>query len=124
MTASQNDSAQLICLLLFLMSNMKDFKYIPIKDCKDGYLYRINSRNLSLGVYRAETKDFLGIRTKFGDRYLFAEDHYDLGEPHGTVKPKEEICASPVAVNYEKELFDFIDSMLKEIPDDRFDDLD
>jgi len=62
---------------------------IPIDQCEDRRLYRIHSRNLSCGVYRAETKGFIGIRTKFGDRYLFEEFHYDTGPPYGTVVPEE-----------------------------------
>lgn len=64
--------------------------YIPLSECKRGHLYRINSRNLSLGVYDGNW-GFIGIRTKFGDRYLFTELHWDTGPPHGTVKPIEEL---------------------------------
>lgn len=71
---------------------MKD--YIKLADCKRGYLYRINSRNLSLGVYDGN-EGFIGIRTKFGDRYLFTEFHYDQGPPYGTVFPIEEIEPVP-----------------------------
>jgi hypothetical protein len=36
-------------------------------------VYRINSRNLAVGVYRAETDGFIGIREKFGSYSLFEE---------------------------------------------------
>jgi len=62
---------------------------IPIDQCEDRRLYKIDSRNLSYGVYRAATKGFIGIRTKFCDRFLFEEYHWDTGEPHGTVRPEE-----------------------------------
>jgi hypothetical protein len=69
--------------------------YIPLDQCKHGYLYRIHSRNLSYGVYNAKNKGFIGIRTKFNDRYLFEEYHWDIGEPYGTVKPKIELEKVP-----------------------------
>ena len=46
---------------------------------KVGGVYKINSRNLRVGVYlRSDPKDpnfmwFIGIRTKFGNRYLSSE---------------------------------------------------
>lgn len=65
--------------------------YIPIDQCVDRGVYRIHSRNLSVGVYRADVKGFIGIRLKCGDRYLFTEYHYDTGAPFGTVFPKAQI---------------------------------
>lgn len=64
---------------------------IPKLKCKDRVLYRISSRNLTLGVYHAEKGGFLGLRTKFGDTYVFEEFHWDNGPPYGTVKPDEEL---------------------------------
>ena len=69
--------------------------YIPLDDCKDRFLYQINSRNLSYGVYNEETKGFVGIRNKFGNNYLFTEYHYDTGSPFGTVFPKKELIKIP-----------------------------
>jgi len=69
--------------------------YIPLNDCKDRFLYQINSRNLSYGVYNEETKGFVGIRNKFGENYLFTEYHYDIGSPCGTVFPKKELIKIP-----------------------------
>jgi predicted RNase H-like HicB family nuclease len=67
---------------------------IPLSECKHGYLYRISSRNLAFGVFDSTKQGFVGIREKFGHRYLFTEFHYDTGAPFGTVRPKEllEIC--------------------------------
>lgn len=69
---------------------------IPLKECQHGYTYRIVSRNLSIGVFNKENSGFVGIREKFGDRYLFTEYHRDTGAPYGTVAPQEEIEKCPV----------------------------
>lgn len=60
---------------------------IELINCKDRSIYTLNSRNLVLGVFREETKGFIGIRYKFGNRYLFEEYHWDTGVPYGTAKP-------------------------------------
>lgn len=72
-----------------------DKKYIPVDQCVDRGVYKIHSRNLSVGVYRADIKGFIGIRLKFGDKYLSTEFHYDTGAPFGTVFPKEQIGVLP-----------------------------
>jgi len=64
--------------------------WIPMEECKTRRLYRIRSRNLRVGVYDGK-EGFLGIRTKFGSRYVFTEYHWDQGPPHGTVKPQEDL---------------------------------
>ena len=70
--------------------NDESGNYIPLSECQGRYLYEIDSRNLSIGVYNPDTKGFIGIRTKFGDRYLFTEYHWDTGSPpYGTVQPIE-----------------------------------
>lgn len=53
--------------------------------CIKGRLYEVDCRNLTLAVYDGKG-GFIGIRQKFGDRYLFTEYHYDQGPPYGTVK--------------------------------------
>lgn len=75
---------------------MNDTKYIQIKDCIHGGLYKIDSRNLSLGIYNENKNEFIGIRRKFGYLYLFEEFHYDIGPPYGTVKPIKLIEKSPL----------------------------
>jgi hypothetical protein len=74
---------------------MSDF--IKIEECVNGCLYRISSRNLVVGVFRADVKGFIGIREKFGDEYLFTEYHWDNGPPFGTVMPKEFLEGCPLA---------------------------
>jgi hypothetical protein len=67
-------------------------EYFAIADCKRGHVYRIRSRNLAFGVFAPEKENgFIGIRTKFGSRYLFTEHHWDNGPPFGTVKPIEDM---------------------------------
>lgn len=61
---------------------------IPLSEVTQRGVYRIHSRNLSIGVFNGAT-GFIGIRHKFGSRYLFTEYHWDTGAPYGTVKPQE-----------------------------------
>lgn len=70
-------------------------EYIKLENCKHGYLYKINSRNLDYGVFNEKDKGFIGIREKFGQTYLFTEYHWDTGAPYGTVTPIEEISKIP-----------------------------
>ena len=86
---------------------------MPLDECKDRYLYQINSRNLSRGVYNEQTKGFIGIRNKFGDDYLFTEYHYDIGPSFGgTVFPKKELGKIPDDLEL-KETLDTIDEKSK-----------
>jgi hypothetical protein len=64
--------------------------FIPKAECKDRKLYRIKSRNLLFGVYRAETGGFLGLREKFGSVYVFEEYHWE-NKAFATVRPQEEL---------------------------------
>lgn len=59
---------------------------IPLAECVEGDIYILRSRNLVLGVFDGKT-GFIGIREKFGHRYLFTEYHHDTGTPHGTASP-------------------------------------
>ncbi len=61
---------------------------IALKDCIDGGLYRLDSRNLDCGVFNADTSGFIGIRTKMGLKYLFKEYHIEI-EQYGTAEPLE-----------------------------------
>jgi hypothetical protein len=65
-------------------------KIIPLQDCKDRYLYKINSRNFNLGVFDAENRDFIGIRHKCGETFLDRENH-----TLGCVKVLDEIEKIP-----------------------------
>lgn len=80
---------------------------IPKSECKHGYLYRIHSRNLILGVFNELTGGFIGLRSKFGDIYAFEEFHWDNGPPYGTVKPIEELEKLPEGIEVEESLGSF-----------------
>ena len=71
--------------------------YIPLSECVKGFVYLINSRNLGLGVFDGKG-GFIGVREKFGDRYLFTEYHWDTGVPYGTVHPLEKLCQLPAEI--------------------------
>lgn len=62
---------------------------IPMEELVEGNVYRIQSRNLVVGVWVAERKGFIGIRSKFGADYLFTEYHYDASPSYGTVTAAE-----------------------------------
>lgn len=47
---------------------------IPVEQCVKGRVYELFCRNLTYGVY-ADRGQFIGIRTKFGDRFLDSEYH-------------------------------------------------
>jgi len=61
--------------------------YIPLEQCKDGFLYIIDARNSRLGIFKKENNSFIISRFKFKSNFLYEEDHWDTGEPFGTVKP-------------------------------------
>ena len=88
--------------------------YLPIEQCEHRGIYRIDSRNLSIGVFDAKKNGFIGIREKWGERYLFTEWHWDTGEPFGTVKPQEKIGVLPDEIELaetESALFNFLKKM-------------
>lgn len=78
--------------------------WIPLKECKDGYLYKIAARNASYGIFNQKDNSFIISRYKFKDNYLFPEYHWDTGEPYGTVKPLEEMNKAPEEMTDEEKL--------------------
>jgi len=95
---------------------MKEDNYIPLSDCKHRGIYRLGSRNLSLGVYNEESKGFIGIREKFGDLYLFTEYHWDTGPPFGTASPYEFVGTLPDDIEV-RETVDTFDSVTRRLVD-------
>lgn len=82
---------------------------IAIDACRNGWVYRLRSRNLAFGVFVKESNGFIGLREKFGHKYLFAEYHWDTGAPFGTVCPLEELEPAPPGLVL-KEIGPLIDS--------------
>ena len=78
--------------------------YIPIKDLKNGYLYIIDARNASIGIWSKIDIAFTISRHKFNDNFLFEENHYDIGDIqpenacYGTAKPLKELYEVPEEV--------------------------
>ena len=72
-----------------------------MKECKHGYLYKIDARNFTLGVYNKDEEGFLGIRRKFNFRFIEIEFHWDTGEPYGTVKPLELLEKCPIDLDFD-----------------------
>ncbi len=73
------------------MTQIKKLIYLPLKECRPRHIYKLNSRNLKYGVFNPKDNGFIGIRTKFSNRYLFTEYHWDTGPPYGTAKPIEDL---------------------------------
>ncbi|HYM79098.1 MAG TPA: hypothetical protein VE377_24195 [Candidatus Dormibacteraeota bacterium] len=61
---------------------------IPVNELVKGKVYRLNSRGLSCGVWNGE-EGFVGIRTKFGNRFLDKEIHWDLSDHSGERNQKK-----------------------------------
>lgn len=70
------------------MSNTEEPKpeWIDPAELFDRGVYRIRSRNLPYGVYRAATRGFIGIREKMGSVYLFEEYEWDASTTYGTAR--------------------------------------
>ena len=103
---------------------------IPIKDCLDGWLYKIDARNTWYGIWSAEHQGFFYLRKKFTSRFIDMEFHWETGEPYGTASPKLpiEFYKSMVGVQKwmakghctdkevkdRKDMFDYLDKKMEE----------
>ncbi len=77
--------------------------YLPLDACQLGYIYRLHSRNLAFGAFDGD-RGFLGIRTKFGERFLDTEYHWDH-PPFPTAKPLEAVAKVPEGVPISASLY-------------------
>jgi hypothetical protein len=68
---------------------------IRMSECVDRHVYRLRSRNLVLGVYRAATGGFIGLRQKFDETFLFEEYHEERDRRVGTAHPLEDVGILP-----------------------------
>ena len=71
---------------------------IKLGELQRGTVYRLQSRNLACGVWNRKD-GFIGIRTKFGGRFLDMEIHWDLSETIGTAQALEALGIIPESVS-------------------------
>lgn len=73
-------------------------RYLPIDQCRHGWLYYVRGRNISLGVYDRDRQIFVGIREKFGSTFLEEERHVDSprSEAGGAVWPLIRLVECPL----------------------------
>jgi len=109
--------AAIIVIAYILNPRRNKMKYIKIMDLKDGWLYEIEGRTASLGIWSATNRTFLVSRYKFGDNFIFPEDHFDaftMGKdtPNGTVLPLRAIEKAPIDINFydEAELLAYLNA--------------
>ena len=94
---------------------------IPMKDLVARDLYEVYARNIDLTVWTGE--EFLGIREKFGNRYLFGEFPAELKHGFATATPYVRIGRLPDAIRLpgqavegqpiEVDLFHYLDQLGK-----------
>lgn len=63
---------------------------IKLEQLQRGRVYRLQSRNLECGVWNGKN-GFIGIRTKFGLRFLDMEIHWGLSKTFGTAQALESL---------------------------------
>lgn len=69
--------------------------YLKVDALKAGYIYHIDARNGTVGVWNPVKSEFLLSRYKFGHNFLFGELHWDVDKQFGTAKPLKELEKSP-----------------------------
>ena len=71
---------------------------IKPEQLQPGRVYRLHSRNLERGAWKGKD-GFIGIRTKFGRRFLDMEIHWDLRETFGTAQALDPLGAIPESIS-------------------------
>jgi len=71
---------------------------IKLEQLQRGEVYRLRSRNLESGVWNGKD-GFVGIRSKFGQRFLDMEIHWDLSETFGTAQALEPLGSIPDSIS-------------------------
>jgi len=91
--------------------------YLKISELKNGYVYKIESRNAFYGVWIKSKKAFIISRWKFQRNYLTLEYHWDFNDIVGTVKPirvlekfPSELKDYSVEDTQNSEILDYLDS--------------
>jgi len=77
---------------------------IKIEDLQDRKLYRLLARNIKIGVWNAARQEFLGIREKFGRRFIDAELHWDA-PAFATAAPIEVLGELPEHIALDDNIF-------------------
>lgn len=94
-----------------VFGSMKIVGYIPVKNMKDGYVYKVDSKKFKFALWNEKTRFFFGECKKAEESYIDSDDHFDEG---GSVKPIKEICEynnnyCPICGTEEdKKLIDFL----------------
>lgn len=81
---------------------------ILLGKCKKGYFYRIKARNFQVGIFDGDT-GFIGIREKFGTKFLDTEYHWDTGAPHGTACPIKELGIYGMDFEDKEKIYKFLE---------------
>lgn len=68
--------------------------YILLEACVEREVYELHARHLTFGVFDGRDA-FIGIREKFGYRFLDSEYHAELNAPHGTAWPTRSVGTIP-----------------------------
>jgi hypothetical protein len=76
---------------------------IPLEELQRGHVYRLHSRNLESGAFDGK-HGFVGVREKFGGRFLFTE-YYSAG---GTAWPLADLGPLPEGIEI-REYTDTVD---------------
>lgn len=71
---------------------------IKLEQLQRGRVYRLQSRNLDSGVWNGKD-GFVGIRTKFGQRFLDIEIHWGLSKTFGTAQALESLGTIPESIS-------------------------
>jgi len=92
-------------------------EWIYLYQMRDGYLYHIDARIASLGIWDTVTKSFEVSRTKFNDNFIDREDHWDL-DNQGTAKPIKEIEKCGVSNSSDQSKLKYLNRRYKELSKD------
>lgn len=95
---------------------MTEERWLPLDQCEDRGVYKLWARNLRVGVYNAKRKGFIGIRNKWGERFLDMEFHWDH-DYYPTAKPLEKIGMLPEGIEVDEgssELREYLEKITKE----------
>lgn len=91
---------------------------IKLEHCEHRKLYKIIARNLLIGVWDKDSQRFYGIRTKFNQRFIDGEYHWDA-PAFATCQPIEMIGELPpeiemyIAGGNNKPLFNWLEEQEK-----------